>query len=279
MIVAIVALVSVSCVRKELVDGSDLNPTPKVESPLNFTVMGTMATTIIGDTLIYVQKGTPTTLEASTTEPAITNWSWSFSDDNSVVTGKLVSHTFNSSNLIAATSDPVKCLVKIIGTDSAGKKWQRTRVIFIVWYVGDYWGVQNVSTTINVDKSFSLILACHKNGMRYKGNQYAYVGSVTSPPWNGSIIITPADTNYNIVNGKAIAAVNGIGKYILVRLNFNLKLGTTPCNMGIGKISGSNLIWGTFWGPFVAPDNSTMVKFDLVLDSQGGVMVNPKGTN
>lgn len=279
-IMAIVTMIS--CVKQELVSEADItNPIPpNVVSPLNFTVLGTMTATIPGDTLIYVQKDTPTTLEASTTGSAITNWSWSFSDDNSTASGKLISHTFSNSSLIAFTSAPVKCLIKLIGTDSAGKKYERTRALFIVWYVGDYWGIQNISTEINADKSFSLILACHKNGMNYKGSQYAYTGSITNPPWTGSILIAPADTSYNIVNGKAVAAINGVvGKYVLVRLNFNLKLGTTSCNMGVGKISGNNLNWGAFWGPFVGSDNYTMIKFDIALDAQGGVLVAPRGVN
>lgn len=278
--VVIVAMINFSCVKQELVSESDItNPmVNKVELPINFTVLGTMAATIIGDTLIYVERGIQTTFEAFTDGPAITNWTWSFSDDNSTASGKLVSHTFNYNSLTGPTSTPIKFLVKINGTDLAGKKYERTRAIFIVWNIANYWGVQNVSMKTNADKSFSLVLACHKNGMNYKSNQYAYTGSVTSIPWSGAVLIAPADTSYNIVNGEAIAAVNGVvGKYVLVRLNFTLKLGTTSCSMGVGKISGNNLIWGTFWGPFVGLDNHTVIKFDLISDSQGITLV-PKGT-
>lgn len=273
LIVAIVAMMNFSCVKQELVSEADLNQTAKkVESPVNFTILGTMVVIIPGDTLIRVQKGVPVTLEASTTGSTIVSWSWSFSDDPSTASGKLVSHTFMN------TSAPGAYAVKITGTDSAGKKYERTHAVFVVGNLGDYYGVQNISMKTNTDKSFSLVLACHKNGMNYKGNQYAYTGSVTNPPWNGTVLIAPADTSYNIVNGEAIAAVNGVvGKYVLVRLNFpSLSAGTTSCSMGVGKISGNNLIWGTFWGPFVGSSNNTMIKFDLISDSQGISLI-PRG--
>lgn len=276
---AIVAMISFSCTKVEYIGDTTAPIVQKVESPINFKVLGSMTTQIIGDTSVYIQRGLQTTLEAFSSGPVIKQWTWSFADDNSTVDGQLVSRNFNSNLLVSYTSPPVKTVIKITGTDVNGKKYERTRVLYIVWYVGDFWGVQNIATEINTDKSFTITLACHKNGMNYKGGQYAYTGSVTSSPWNGSVVIAPADTNYNVVNGKAIAAINSVGKYILVRLNFNLKLGTNSYSMGVGKIIGNNLIWGTFWGPFIGSDNNTMIKFDIVLDAQGGVMTAPKGSS
>lgn len=258
-----VAMMNFSCVKQELVSEADLNlAAKKVESPLNFTVLGVKATTEAGDTLIYIEKGSSITLQATTTGPSIKSWSWNFTDDTSTAIGELVSHTFNVLT---------KSLVKISGVDAAGKKYERTRVVSVVSNIAFYQGVQVISSVKNTDGTFALVLAFHKGGMlNYKGNQYAYTGNITDVPWSGSVLVAPADTNYTVIDGKATAVLNAYAKHILVRLN--LKSSEFEYNMGVGKISGSSLIWGNFWGPFVGT-NTSMVKWKFLTD---GTVV-PKG--
>lgn len=261
IIVAMVAMIS--CVKQELVSESDItSPTVnKVESPINFTALGTKATTEVGDTLIYIEKGSLITLQAATTGPSIKSWSWNFTDDTSTAAGELVSHTFNTL---------AKSLVRISGVDAAGKKYERTRVVSVVSNLAFYQGVQVISSVKNTDGTFALVLAFHKGGMlNYKGS-YAYTGNITDVPWSGSVLVAPADTNCTVIDGKATAVLNAYAKHILVRLN--LKNSEYEYSMGVGKISGSSLIWGNFWGPFVGT-NTSMVKWKFLAD---GTVV-PKG--
>jgi hypothetical protein len=256
-----------SCVRQELISPPTFNQGEIIQSAVNFEVLGLKTTKVPGDTTIYVEQGTQLTLKAFASGPSIVSWSWRFLDDNLVASGELTSHAFNSG------STTTTCLVIIRGADSAGKVYERTRKIISLAKIDYVQGVQCLTSIKYTETSFGVVLAVNKSGMNSVAKQYAYTGNVMDSPWSGSVVIAPADTNYNVIAGVATAVTNAYGKYVLIRLS--LRKSEFEYQMGIGKINVNTLIWGQFWGPFVSTQNNSLIKFSISTDGK----VIPKGTS
>jgi len=236
-----VALVFFACKREYL-------PSPVVDDGRQVTIkVAAAGTNSSGDTTL-VERGLVINFSAVSNGPEITSWQWTF-DNTTSVSGVNVSYVFMD-------QPPHIANVELIGTDNTGTDYKTTAYFKVVWSADGLPAVKSISSSPDsLRTGYDVILAFNKAGMRYGGSQYFYIGDMTS--WKVANVLA-TDTNYNVIDSALQIPINGVGKYIAVRLN---SLIPGDHQMGVGKIVNGSQLWGNFY-------DSTMVHLTLLNDGR-----------
>jgi hypothetical protein len=116
----------------------------------------------------------------------------------------------------------------------------------------------------------------YKNGAYFTAGNYLLKGNTTSPPWQTSIIIPPADTNYRMENGQLYAmpsGENGHWTKVFIDGPVNFDVEVAPL-IRISPSFGEQ--WASFKGSqFVNASNYGLMRYHV--DANGDVT--PSGGN
>lgn len=237
----------------------------KIEGPTDDTLKTTdVVITPKGDKVAVIDDTTRTEQSAPVSLKAegpvgvtITTWNWSITEPNGQVTnmtGQNVLYTFTSLGLGQITAT---------GTDNSGTLHTGNLWIQVMVDITEAQLVRLYSSTPIGGGVIQTQWAAVKKLWKFSGT-YGVIGSPTN--WIASPL-TPADTNWRIINGSLITvAAPENGKFIVPIVNINPAEYPTSYEMGIYKTNPSgNQIWGNFTGsPWVDPSNPSLIKFTVI---------------
>lgn len=238
-----------------------VDPSQNPQGPNSISIEVNKGNSIQGNDTLYVEPGVSITFRAKSNGSVnIVTYNWIFNDDSSHSSGEIATHTY-----LGIT--PFVTSIKLVGIDSNNNSFEIVKVIKVIASLDGLPSIQWISSVPQTGGAFIVTMAFHKAYMKFAGSNYFYIGDMTN--WS-AVNIDPADTNYIITDNHVFIPVGEIGKYVVARML--LKPG--EYKMGLGKLVGSNQIWGTFWGPYSDSSNSTMIRFTV--DNNGKVSATGK---
>ena len=263
-----VALLAFACTKVEYTDFDGLNP--QDDGVLKISVSGgplglTKSTLNQGDTIV-IEGGNVYNFSYSSSV-AMTSVQWTFENNgttsNEIMPSNYYARVFSLSS------------VTLVGIDGNGNAHQAQ-----IWLDNR----PRVGGDPILYKGKTLLTAgyyrqefwIYKNGAYFTAGNYLLKGNVTSPPWQTSIVIPPADTNYRLENGQLYvmpSGENGHWTKVFIDSPVNFDAEVAPL---VRMSSGLGEQWASFKGSqFVNASNYGLMRYHV--DANGDVT--PSGGN